>query len=125
STYTFTNDASLLLPTNTWTGNYVVVARNAWSSYPGIYAVIAKEDDTEVSLIPSATTAVVTTFTGINADGSGTVTLDQGDVLHVAAPATGGSPDPNDPTGTRVQASKPVQVIGGHACTDVPYDITF
>lgn len=125
TSYTYTNDASLLLPTNTWTGNYVVIARNAWSSYPGIYAVVAKEDNTEVTLIPSATTNVVTTIAGINADGSGTVTLDQGDVLQVTAPVTGGSPDPNDPTGTRVQATKPVQVIGGHACTDIPYNITY
>jgi hypothetical protein len=122
--YTYTNDASLLLPTNTWTGNYVVVARNAWSSYPGLYAVVAKEDETEVTLIPSATTSVVSTISGINADGTGTVTLDEGDVLQVIGPATSGAPDPNDLTGTRVQATKPVQVIGGHECTNIPYNIT-
>lgn len=123
--YTYTNDASLLLPTNTWTGNYVVVARNAWSGYPGLYAVVAKDDDTEVTLTPSATTSSVSaTVTGINADGTGTVTLDEGDVLQVIGPATGGSPDPNDLTGTRIEATKPVQVIGGHECTDIPYNVT-
>jgi len=119
-----TNDASLLLPTNTWTGNYVVVARNAWSSYPGFYSVVAKEDDTQVTLSPSASTSVVTIVPGIEADGSGFITLDQGDVLQVTAPATGGAPDPNDLTGTRIQASKPVQVIGGHDCTYVPHDFS-
>ncbi len=122
--YTYTNDASLLLPTNTWTGNYVVVARNAWSGYPGLYAVVAKEDDTQVTLIPSATTSIVSTIAGIEADGTGTVTLNEGDVLQVTGPATGGSPDPNDLTGTRIQATKPVEVIGGHSCTDIPYDVT-
>ena len=121
---THANDASLLLPTNTWTGNYVVVARNAWSSYPGLYAVVAKEDDTEVTLLPSASTSVVTTIPGIAADGSGMVTLDQGDVLQVTAPSTSGAPDPNDLTGTRIQATKPVQVIGGHDCTNVPHNVT-
>jgi len=120
---TYTNDASLLLPTNTWTGNYVVAARNTWSGYPGIYAVVAKEDDTEVTLSPSATGGTVVAGAGVSATGTGTITLDEGDVLQVASATGGGSPDLSDLTGTRITATKPVQVIGGHSCTDIPYNV--
>ncbi|HEX5094896.1 MAG TPA: hypothetical protein VFX21_02730, partial [Acidimicrobiia bacterium] len=120
--FTYTNDASLLLPTNTWTGNYVVVARNSTSS-PGLYSVVAKEDDTEVTLIPSATATMVATIEGIAADGSGTVTLNAGDVLQVLAPVTGYTPD-NDVTGTRIQATKPVQVFGGEECANIPSGVS-
>jgi len=122
SSYTATNDASLLLPTNTWTGNYVVVARNHWSGYPGFYAVVAKEDNTEVTLIPSATGGRVVAGAGVSATGTGTVTLNESDVLHVGTSTGGGSPDVSDVTGTRIQANKPVEVFGGHACTNVPWD---
>jgi hypothetical protein len=121
--FTYTNDASLLLPTNTWTGNYVVVARNHFSSYPGFYAVVAKEDDTEVTLIPSATGGRIVAGAGVSATGTGTVTLNESDVLHVGTASGGGTPDISDVTGTRIQASKPVQVIGGHSCTYIPYSV--
>ena len=29
--FSYTNDASVLLPTNAWTGNYRVVSRNHWN----------------------------------------------------------------------------------------------
>ncbi len=52
---TYTNDASLLLPTNSWTGNYRVAAKNSYYFWPGIYAVTASQDGTTVTLGPSAT----------------------------------------------------------------------
>jgi cysteine-rich repeat protein len=122
--YTYTNDASLLLPTNTWTGNYMVVGRNDWSGFPGLYAVVAKDDNTQVTLLPSATGGSVTAGAGVAANGTGTVTLNAGDVLHVTSSGDSAYPSLNDVTGTRIQANKPVQVIGGHECTDVPYNVT-
>ncbi len=114
-TVSFSNDASLLLPTNTWTGNYLVAA---WPTInklvPGIYAVTARHDNTTVTLQPSATGKSVKPGAGVAEDGSGVVILDEGDVLQVLSVATG------DLTGTIVAADKPVQVIGGHKCTFVP-----
>jgi cysteine-rich repeat protein len=124
SGYTYTNDASLLLPTNTWTGNYMVVGRNDWQGYPGLYAVVAKEDNTTVTLLPSATGKSIYAGAGVAADGTGTVTLNEGDVLHVTSSGDTAQPSLVDVTGTRIQADKPVEVIGGHECTDVPYNIT-
>ncbi len=114
---TYTNDASLLLPVNAWGETYVVGAWPKWSSYPGFYAVTAEQDGTTVTLTPSATGGQVQAGGGVAADGTGQVMLNQGDVLQVMTSA-------GDLTGTRVVADKPVQVIGGHDCTDVPLNIT-
>jgi hypothetical protein len=115
---TTTNDASLLLPVNAWGKDYVVAAWPHWSSYPGFYAVTASRDGTVVDLLPSATGGQVQAGGGVAADGTGQVTLNRGDVLEVMTVAG------SDVTGTIIAASEPVQVIGGHACTNVPSNIT-
>jgi hypothetical protein len=115
---TTTNDASLLLPVNAWGKDYVVAAWPHWSSYPGFYAVTASRDGTVVDLLPSATGGQVQAGGGVAADGTGQVTLNRGDVLEVMTVAG------SDVTGTLVTASEPVQVIGGHACTNVPANIS-
>jgi hypothetical protein len=129
NSFTYTNDASLLLPVNAWTGNYRVVSRNSWrftstTNYPGLYAVTASEDNTSVTLTPSATGGNVQAGAGVASNGTGTVTLNAGDVLQVFTNPSGGFPDASDLTGTLVTATKPVQVIGGHTCTNVPHNIT-
>ncbi len=113
---TTTNDASLLLPVNAWGKTYVVGAWPQWSSYPGFYAVVASQDGTIVDLSPSATGGNVKAGGGVASNGTGQVMLDQGDVLEVMSQS-------GDVTGTRIDADKPVQVIGGHECTDVPLNI--
>jgi len=121
--FSYTNDASLLLPTNTWTGEYLVVARNTLGGGPGIYAITAREDNTIVTLAPSASGGIVVAGAGVAANGTGTVTLNEGDVLHIGSATGGGSPDVSDVTGTRVSANKQVQVIGAHSCTYIPYNV--
>ena len=128
----FTNDASLLLPVNVWSGDYVVVARNTWDAsldfgviVPGFYAVTASEDGTTVDLLPSETGKLVAAGGGVQADGTGKIMLNRGDVLEVFSAAINGNPSAADLTGTRVKADKPIQVIGGHVCTFVPWDIGY
>jgi hypothetical protein len=48
--------------------------------------------------------------------------LGAGDVLQVLTAPAGGEPDGSDLTGTRIRASRPVELIGGHTCTYVPYN---
>lgn len=127
--YTYTNDASLLLPVNAWSGNYRVVSRNHWVfagsvDYGGLYTVTAKENGTQVVVTPSPTGGKILAGAGLASNGSGVVTLNGGDVLQVFTARGGGSPDTSDLTGTLITANKPVQVIGGHLCTNVPYNIT-
>ena len=116
---TTTNDASLLLPVNTWRNEYIVASWPTWiNSYPGFYAVVAQKDDTTVTVTPSATGKTVQAGAGIGANGEGVVVLDEGDVLQVMSSGTG------DVTGTIVSADKPIQVFGGHECTNVPLNVS-
>jgi len=115
-----TNDASLLLPVNTWTGNYLVASWPQWSGIPGFYAVTASQDNTKVTLSPSATGKAVQAGGGVAADGTGVVMLNTGDVIEVITQTNGNA----DLTGTVVTADKPVQVIGGHKCTNVPANVS-
>ena len=125
----FTNDASLLLPVNVWSGDYFVVARNTWYyqkallDVPGFYAVTASEDDTTVVLAPSQTGKLVLAGAGVAFDGTGTITLDRGDVLEVFSAGKKLNPSVYDLSGTRVTADRPIQVISGHVCTNVPADV--
>jgi hypothetical protein len=117
--YTYSNDASLLLPATAWTGTYNVVAWPHWTSYSGLYAITAKEDGTTVTVTapPGAPTSLVEAgISGLPATGAGTIALNAGDVAQVLSASS-------DVTGTRVSADKPIQVIGGHECTQVPIGV--
>lgn len=122
--FSYSNDASLLLPTHVWGRETRVIARNTFKNMPGSYTVVARRDGTAVEVTPSSTGGVVIPGGGVSAGGTGVVALDEGDVLVVISGVGGGVPDKADLTGTRVVADHPVQVIGGHACTNVPHDKT-
>ena len=125
-TFSYTNDASLLMPTNVWGDDTFVVARNTVLGVPGVYSVIGQADDTTVTLTPSATGKNVVAGGGVAANGTGVVVIGEGDVLQVLSgfgvidPQKG---DSTDLTGTRVVSDKPVMVHGAHACTYVPHTI--
>jgi len=113
-----TNDASLMLPVNAWRGDYVVAAWPHWLSYPGFYSVTAAEDDTKVTVTARDGGVPTQGGAGVDSQGNGVVTLNEGDVLQVVTAANG------DLTGTIVNADKPIQVLGGHDCTQVPIGVT-
>ncbi|MCC7540880.1 MAG: IgGFc-binding protein [Deltaproteobacteria bacterium] len=149
--YSFTNDASLLLPVHTLTGRYMAISRPSLTvdlheggvlSEPGFIAVAAVAGGTtevEVLLSTPAAPSADGAFAGGDAADSVTVTLSQGDVLQVLprAPTTCANAVPadndvvsrycdngsdTDLTGTIVRASQPVAMIGGHACAFIPFD---
>jgi hypothetical protein len=117
SVYTYSNDASLLLPTTAWRLTYMVATRPHWTKkdFPAFYAVTANVDGTTVTLQPSPSGWDIRPGAGVAADGTGLVLLNRGDVLQVLS--AGG-----DPTGTLVLADRPVQVIAGHHACNVPED---
>jgi hypothetical protein len=127
-------DASLLFPARAWGTEYIVVARNHWQyafgqlEFPGFYAVVGSEQDTMVSLSPSSTGMFVGPGGGVGAAGTGDITLHRGDVLEVFSWRPDGSDasmvNPSDLTGTRITANKPIQVIGGSKCTNIPFDVS-
>ena len=128
NSFSFVNDAGLLLPVNTWRDEVRVVSRNHWPiqsfNLPGFYAVTASQDNTTVTVTPSASGGWVLAGGGIAGDGTGQVGLDQGDVLEVFT-APGNPANASDLTGTLIEADAPIQVIGGHKCTNVPQDVQF
>jgi hypothetical protein len=114
---TTTNDSSLLFPVNTWGMDYMAASWGHWNSYPAWYAVVASQDGTTVDLSPSATGMSIQAGAGVASNGTGQVTLDEGDVLQVISSG-------NDITGTIVNADKPVAMLAGHDCTNIPHNIT-
>jgi hypothetical protein len=114
----FSNDATLLLPTNALTGAYTALSWPSTTSRAAFIAVTATEADTEVQVVGRG---AFVPGAGIDAAGRGKVKLARGDVLELVATSdaprrTYGS----DPSGTEVRANHPVQVIGGHSCANIP-----
>ncbi|HEY6878127.1 MAG TPA: IgGFc-binding protein [Polyangiales bacterium] len=109
--YSYSNDASLLLPATALTGNYTALSWPSQSAGSGFIAVTAVEDGTQVQVVGKGAFAA---GAGISSTGNGTAQLNRGDVLELVAAPNG------DVSGTRVRANKPVQVISGHSCAFVP-----
>jgi hypothetical protein len=124
--YSFSNDASLLLPSTAMTGNYRVtghegvnIAGPSGALPDGPYiAITATQDNTAVKVQPSVTGQILAAAGNVipaaNAGGVLSLTLNAGDVAELAAP--GGA----DLSGSLVQATAPVQVITGHPCIQIP-----
>ncbi len=117
---TVTNDASLLLPVNTWSTEYMAASWPNWDNLnlPAFYALVAAHDGTTVTLSPSATGNKIQAGGGVAANGTGVIMLDEGDVLQVITSQGG------DVTGTIAVADKPIEMFAGHDCTNVPFNKT-
>src|SRR5690606_39088814 len=94
--FSYTNDASLLLPSHVTTGNYMVLSRASMlneidqgfgaqqSGSPGFFTVVGVEE-TPVEVVVNVR-GNVEAGSGVSAmspGGSGTYTLNQGDVLQI------------------------------------------
>ncbi len=127
--FSFTNDASLLLPSTAMTGNYRVVGHEGWTledttvqppeteSVEPYMAITGTQNGTTVNVKVSSTGQIAAGNMGIAATGAGgtlTFTLNAGDVAELVS--AGGS----DLSGSIVQASAPVQVITGIPCALIP-----
>jgi len=124
--FSFTNDASLLLPSTAMTGNYRVLGEHGVDSpLPGLIpglaayvAITATQNSTTVKVKVSSTGQIVagTGVTAVPAGGTATLTMNAGDVVELV----GGDRTSSDLSGSQVQADKPVQVIGGVPCIANP-----
>jgi hypothetical protein len=118
SSFSYTNDASILLPANSLGRRYVVGAYPFWPSfsYPGFTAITATQDDTVVTV--ASKVAVTGNGFDFQVDTPTNVTMQRGDVLQLLNMS-------GDLTGSSVVADKPIQVMGGHYCTNVPEAIPY
>jgi hypothetical protein len=114
-TYSFTNDASLLLPAAVWGDKYFAAT---YQNYvlPGLVSITAAQDGTEVMITPRDDSNGANGSPDLLKGIPTTVTLNQGDVLQITD--SGG-----DLTGSLVTSNKPVQVLGAHDCARVPTNL--
>lgn len=113
----FSNDASLLFPTNVWTGSYAVLSWPSTRAGQEFVSVVGTRPGTQVTVTGQGRVAA---GAGISETGSGQVTLGDGDVLQIVAEASSTQTFGSDLSGTLVSASAPVQVIAGSSCGFVP-----
>lgn len=113
--------ATLLLPTSVWDNNYVVV--NAYKQSVAVpaarplWAVVAREDGTEVTLDPKV---AIEGGQGVAAGPAGapiTYTLNRGEAIQFAQSA--------ELTGSPLVSNKPVGVFGGATCFNVPTNASY
>ncbi len=121
--FSYSNDASLLLPSTAMTGNYRIFTEHgngttASPFMPGYFAITATQANTTVKIQLSSTgnTLAGTGVTAIPTGGKTTVTLNAGDVLELMGQGTNAV----DLSGSEVQADKPIQVVAGVACISNP-----
>ena len=121
--YSYTNDASLLLPQGVLTQRYTVVT---WPNFPlqkgmfffgGFASVVAVTGEGTTVTVHAA--GVIRAGAGVPAMRAGDTRafqLQPGDVLQLVGEGNG------DITGTTIESSERVAVFVGHDCTNVPLD---
>ncbi|MGZ3405527.1 MAG: IgGFc-binding protein [Polyangia bacterium] len=122
--FSYSNDASLLLPSTALTGNYRITGwHNALGySHGQFMSITGTADGTTVNVKLAAASNIVS-GSGVSAiagGGTGTYTINQGDVLQLAAADSGGGFSDVDPSGTLIKADKPIEVIAGDFCANNP-----
>src|SRR5262249_27660954 len=113
--FSYSNDASLLLPTNTWRTSYYAAAWEPTSTNPSEVAVTARQDGTTEMIKANADTQGGGGARVFGAGPPQPIMLNQGDVLDLTSIA-------GDRPGPTFMPDKPIQLIGGHYCADVPND---
>jgi len=128
--FSFSNDASLLLPTTSMTGTYRVTGEHGSASLGGpILSITATANGTQVTVVLSSTASVVASGVADAAVGDGGVpiptgapggtlnfSLNAGDVVELIGPAT----DTADFGGSLVTANKPIEVLTARQCANQP-----
>lgn len=129
--FTYSNDASLLYPTDVLQNEYRILTYPSWqhgegASLPGYAYVVGLHDGTRVEVEAPVPVGIgdAPSNTGASAR-EHSFTLDRGAIKVIATAGdvdTENQPRLRDPSGTRVLADRPVQVFVGHPCTFVPQD---
>ena len=149
--FSYSNDASLLLPTHALGNDYLVLSypsltlnfpnERATLTNPSTFQVVgASSGETEVEITFSAATSA--SYQGdlaaYQAGQTATLRIQQGEVLQFCAAPSAQCNNPvvidadrqhckvgreGDLTGTLIKASKPIEVFGSHTCAFIPYNV--
>lgn len=116
--FSYSNDASLLLPSTAMTGNYRVTSIQGWpvANLGPYIAVTGTADGTSVDVQLSATGNVLAGggLTAVSGGGTASFSVNAGEVVVLIGDANA------DFSGSLVTASAPVQVVTGIACRNLP-----
>ncbi len=119
--FSYTNDASLLLPQGVLTQRYTVSTWPNWTptgatiTLGGFVTIVAVTgESTQVVVRPTAQVTPGEGVPAIPAGGVGMFSLQPGDAVQLVSTGVG------DLTGTTIEANLPVAVFVGHDCTNVP-----
>jgi hypothetical protein len=110
--------ASLLMPTSTWGTNYALANAGPTNlaGDPSLN-IVASKDNTHVTLLPAQALVGGGTIPAGPAGMPLTFTLNKGENAQLS--------QPNELTGSIVQADQPVGVFAGHACLQQPVGTSF
>jgi hypothetical protein len=151
--FSYTNDASLLLPTHILGTQYVVMSSHHIKDRTcflgvcsdaifmnSLVSIVATQDNTQVTFKSRAKVRQGGSVAAIAKNGQATYTLQRYEVLQFSTDndgsnlQCGANPYPfggtelcrvdNDLTGSVVTANKPVAVFGGSDCTLTPFNVT-
>ncbi len=122
--FSYSNDASVLIPSTAMTGNYRVTGEHGSTALMsgGFIAITATADNTMVTVTLSPTAIVVASAGGTpaiaqtNANKLLSFPMNAGDVVELMGEAN----DQVDLSGSLVYATNPVQVIAGRQCANQP-----
>ncbi|MBV1892349.1 MAG: IgGFc-binding protein [Gammaproteobacteria bacterium] len=106
-----TSDAALALPIDTMNTEYLVTDYNPVGLLGSQFTVYAAFDNTTVTITP--TTALVGRAAGVPFD----IVLNQGEGYHARGASTSIT---NTLTGTEVISDRPIGLVNGNGCTQVP-----
>ena len=124
SCFSYSNDASLLLPSTALTGNYRVTAFHSDYGHGEVVTITGLQNGTTVSVKLAAASKILSGagVAALAGGATGTYMVNQGDVLELvsADSAILGGGSNVDPSGTLIKADQPIQVISGDFCTDNP-----
>ncbi|AUX48349.1 hypothetical protein SOCE26_098830 [Sorangium cellulosum] len=119
--FSFSNDASLLLPSTAMTGNYRITGKEGWinAEIGGYMTITGTKDGTTVT-VQVAEGGRVLAGGGIPVTGGGGIfsfELGEGDVVEILSHPS------SDLSGSLVTATQPIQVLTGMSCTQSPYGV--
>jgi hypothetical protein len=126
-----TSDGMFVLPTSSLGKEYVVAAFHSYAYLPGYdlpseFAIVATEDETTVTITPSTDLRHgQNTQVFYKRKEPFTITLQRGQAVQYQASAANGNMKDYDVTGTTISSTKPVAVVGGVMCANVPADAPY